>query len=341
VITGSNFPYGSPGRSYREDQVDGWVDPFADIASAAMPYSYPGAIRYAEYFATAHEVLREAFGRVAAYFLTEFQLRPGAVGRDISEKERERQLDYYTNKIGLYAKGLEAAVGMLVYGVTYTSTIMPFRRFVKCPKCSTEYAFDKFTAEDGPNNWEWRDGICGRCVSCDYAGDFGTPVDRPDRARPPIVKHWNPHDVDIGWNEITDEVVYVDYVIPADVKSEIRAGRPHIIGTTPWPFVEAVKQGRDFRFDRDYVHIWKDVSLTGLRLRGRGLPRAIVNFRQLYYAQILRRMNEALAYGHVVPLKIVSPLPGGGDAEAGDFLRNYSLGDARGAFNRMLAVHTN
>jgi hypothetical protein len=79
--------------------------------------------------------------------------------------------------------------------------------------------------------------------------------------------------------------------------------------------------------------------LAGVRSRWLGIPRAIVNFRTLYYIQILRRFSEALAAGHIAPLRLLSPVAGGRDGEAGDMIRNAALTNVQGRIMNIVAQH--
>jgi hypothetical protein len=63
----------------------------------------------------------------------------------------------------------------------------------------------------------------------------------------------------------------------------------------------------------------KEQTLAGIYNRGWGIPRIISNFRQIWYVQVLRRFNEAIALDYVIPFRVITPAPaqnrsGGGNS---------------------------
>lgn len=315
-------------------------DPFRDMATGVMPYSVPAMYRYAEYFALSNETFREGLGRTAAYFLTELELDGEA-----EEDEKRKYKNYLVDDAGLLAALFYATEGMLVYGVSYLSAIQPFIRWLICPgkkngkPCALRYRFNAQLARDKRYKFRWQDGFHMTCPACGFNGNFGKPDDRPDPDAPISFRVWNPYDIRPHYEGFSDKPKAFDWVIPADYRSDVRRGDPITLESAPWDVLKAVTAGGDFRFAPGYVHCWTDRLLPGVRTRGCGIPRAIVNFRILYYLQILRRYNEALGACHVMPFRVVSPQPGGRDAEAGDVIRNASAMGMAAKFMSMVSRH--
>lgn len=320
------------------DNAAAFADPFADLASVAMPISVPAMLRHAEFFAVTNETLREAFNRIAAYFLTDLDIQGDTLGQDEIADQRQ----YLLHTADIDAFQLESGLSLLTYGNQYTSVMLPFTRYLSCPKssCRTQFAFEEFSTRP-EYKFRWQNGFHGRCSSCGYDGDFGNPIDVGDEAAPIILKSWNPHDIRPIFNESTGRTCAYDWVIPADFRSEVRMGyNRFVLGSTPWEFLKAALNDENVRMTPEFVHHWREPALAGLRFRGIGVPRAIINYRQLYYTQIVRRMNEVLALGHIVPLRVVSPAnTSGRDADAGDILRTQYLGDLRSRVMQMWANH--
>lgn len=317
------------------DAVAPFADPFADLASTNMPVSVPAMLRHAEFFGVSNETMREAFVRAAAYFLTDL-----VVDGDLGQDEQDNQREYLVDRAGVMGFLLSAGVSELVYGNQYTSVLMPFVRYLNCPKCSAQYTFKEFSKKPR-YNFRWQSGFFGRCAACNFDGDFGDPEDVPDDSRPLILKSWNPHDIRVVYNEATGQTVAYDWVIPADFRSDVRMGyNLAALGETPWPWVQAVLRDENVRMEPDFLHHWREPTLAGLRVRGVGVPRSLTNFRQVYYAQILRRMNEVLAIGHVVPMRVISPAnTAGRDPSQGDILQTGFLGDLRARVMNIIANH--
>lgn len=318
-----------------------FVDPFADLASINMPISTPAMLRHAEFFAVTNETLRAAYNRISAYFLTDVELT-GDIGDDEVKKQKE-----YWRANGLYSFLHESGIALLVYGMQLTSVMMPFTRYLACPRCRAEYRCGEFVdpSQRKRYRFEWRRGYHGTCPACNFSGMFADektpPRDVPDDSRPLILKSWNPHDIRIEFNSSTDRAEYFYWLLPADFRTDVKMGyNESVLCNSPWEHILAALNDQNIRMDSDYVHYWHDPILPGLRFRGIGVPRAIINYRQIYYTQILRRMNEVLALGHVVPIRVISPAnTSGRGAEEGDILKTGYLGNIRGQVMRFVANH--
>ena len=318
------------------DATAPFANPFADVASTQMPLSVAAMLRYAEYFAVTNETLRESFNRIAAYFVTDIDVK-GELGDD----EKEDHKEYLKKQLRIVENLTESALSFLVYGNHYVSVFAPILRYVHCPRCKTQYKLSEVI--DLPKfKFRWSDGYHLRCAACQYDGDFGPPHDDEDKSKPLIFRAWNPHDIrHEGYNESTGQVTTFRWMIPSDYRSEIKQGfNRTILCESPWTHIQAGLNDQDILFTDEQIHFWREPSLTGLRFRGVGVPRAMINFRQLYHTQILRRMNEVLALGHVVPMRVISPAPTVGRAgEEGDILKTTYMGDLRGRVNQIIANH--
>lgn len=325
------------------DAVAPFADPFADLAATAMPLSVPAMLRHAEFFSVADETLRAAYNRVASYFLTDIQVT-GELGDDAKKDQRE----YLVDEAGVIQFCHDAGISFLTYGNHYTSVLHPIVRYVVCPArlasgrvCGARWRFAEFNTNP-VFHYRWAAGVHGSCPACGYTGMFHDrdrpPVDEPDPGRPIILRSWNPHDIRIVWNEATGQAAAFDWVIPADVRTDARQGyNKPFLEDTPWEWLMAAMADQNIRFTADQVHHWREPYLAGLRFRGVGVPRAIINYRQLYYTRILRRMNEVLALGHVVPMRVISPANTAGRADEGDILKVGHMGGLKTRVNQMIA----
>lgn len=312
-----------------------------------MPLSVPAMLRHAEWFSLADDTLRSAYNRAAAYFLTDVEVR-GKLGSD--EKKRQREYLVETAKIipFMHAGGVD----LLTYGNQYTSVFHPIMRYVSCPgmfregdtpkRCGSRYRMGEF--DTNPIfKFEWQSGIYGRCPRCGYSGVFHDrdrpPIDEPDTAKPLDLVSWNPHDIRIEYNDALKRSAAFEWVIPAEIRTEARMGRnKSFIEDTPWEWLMAASRDENVRFTPDLVHHWKEGCLGGIRSRGVGIPRAMVSYRRLLYHRMLQRMNEVLAYGHVVPMRVISPANTAGRAPEGDILKTGFMGNIKVRVNRMIAA---
>lgn len=327
------------------DGVTPFADPFVDIASIAMPASIPAMFRHAEYFALADPTLREAINRTAAYFLTDLEVT-GDLGPDEQKSQRETLVDEMQVMDFLHEVGLN----YLVYGNVWISVIPPIVRYVVCPakmrngnRCGAKYRFAEFYKHDC-FDFTWRNAIHGRCPSCGYTGMFHDqsrpPEDVQDESRPLILRCWNPHDIRVRYRSATGETTAYDWIIPAEDRTEAKLGQnKSVLEGTPWPWLMAAVHNQNVRFDTDYIKHWREPALAGLRFRGFGVPRSIVNYRQVYYNAILRRMQEVLALGHVVPMRVISPANTPSRSDDGDIMKNNHLGGIRHRIQGLIAAY--
>lgn len=332
----------SYGGNPQFDNYAMFADPFADMASVAMPSSVPAMLRHAEFFSVAQETLRAAFNRVSAYFLTNVKV----IG-ELGDDEKEKHLDYLQNDLGIIEFLHTAAIDYLTYGVQYTSVFKPFVRYVICPRpgCGVSYRLGEFNSRP-EYQYQWANGIRGRCPACGYSGVFADKNRRPhdveDESKPLHIHRWNPHDIRIVWVEATRRAAAFNWQIPGDVRSEMRNGtNKAAIAETPWEWVVAALEDKNVQFTPEQIHYWADPALAGLRFRGVGVPRSIINYRLMFYIQVLRRMNEALALGHVVPIRVISPAgtPSGSADPSGNILKLSHLGDLKGRVMGMVNLH--
>jgi hypothetical protein len=173
-----------------------------------------------------------------------------------------------------------------------------------------------------------------------FADKDRLPIDVPDDAKPLILKSWNAHDIQIQYNESTGETIAYRWIIPAEFRSDIKLGRNDgLIATTPWEHVQAVLNDENVEYSPELMFHWREPSLGGLRFRGVGVPRSIINYRKLYYNRVLERMNEVLALGHIVPLRVISPMNSAGRDSDGDILKTMNMGEIRSRIMRMIANH--
>lgn len=326
------------GRSNYADVNTLPPNPFGDLASGYMPLSKAAMLRHSEYFALTQEALREAYRRISAYFVTRIKLTG-----DGSTDEIDAHLDYLHRQMGMLPKLVEAGITVLAYGNGFFSVQRPLTRSLVCPRkgCHTLYAFREFA--DPVNQqifqFKWNNKFEGRCPRCGYSGDFGKPRDDHDKSRPLIFRSWSPHEIDVQqYNYWEGRATSYDWRIPSDFVSAVNRGEPHLLETVPWSVLTAITNRNDFRFEQDFIHHWRDDMLAGVETHGLGIPRAITNYRVLYQLQTLNRANEAIAVGHTLPLRVVSPKQNVPDVE-GNPLRNIPQTTMRAKLFQAIAAH--
>lgn len=145
----------------------------------------------------------------------------------------------------------------------------------------------------------------GECPACNNQVTYKV-VDTKSRdiTRINLIK-WKPEHVSLNHNPVTGESEFY-YTIPGDVKRKIMMGDPLFLATVPWSMVEAVRYNKDYMFDSSNIYHMKSISM-GNMIDGLGIPPLISHYGLVFYQQMLRKANEAVAAEHMVPLRVLFP----------------------------------
>lgn len=308
-------------------------DPFMDMASLALPENITYALRWCEFLMFCNGTYFRALDRVLSYFITDIELS------GIADEDRKTEiLDYLHDPEGIdilddiHTGGLN----YMVYGNDFSSVIMPFRRYLYCPKCQFQAPLKTVATESifkyKWENFEWS----ANCPACKYNGIWPHIDRRSSAADRPRVHHWSPHEMEILWDPFTHDKSYI-WKIPEDYRRQIREGSLFHLERANWDVIQCIKQNKHLRFEKDVIYHMKESTLAGVRNRGWGISRILSNFRQAWYVQVLHRYNEAIALDYVIPFRLITPAPGPGGDDARDALLNLNMGGYMSQVQRMLA----
>lgn len=317
----SQAGYNSLGKGVSADER--FPDPFCDIASLSMPESIQTALRWTEYVMNANGPYRQAIDRVVSYFITDveiYDIGENTTGREEKEKFRVFLDDTLSIKNVLHSVALD----YMTYGNSFTSILVPFRRYLSCKHCGLEMPLER-VYNSSQCAFKWQDfKFHATCPKCKYTGEW-RHIDRRSGDTESInIKRWSPHEIDILWDPYTNECSYV-WKIPQDYRALIKAGHLHHLERASWEVIQAVKNEQNLMFDKGVVYHLKEDALSGMRNRGWGISRVLTNFRQAWYVQILHRYNEAIALDYVVPFRVITPMPRGGDNQSADPVHTINL----------------
>jgi hypothetical protein len=328
----SSMGYNSLGRGAQADER--FPDPFCDVASLSMPESIQTALRWCEYIMNANGPYRQAVDRVVSYFITDieiYDIGESATGREEKEKFQTFLEDTLSIKNTLHS----VAMDYLTYGNSFTSLIVPFRRYLSCPKCGLEMPLDR-VHNSSQCAFSWQNfEFHATCPHCKYVGAWKHIDRRSGDTGHMVIKRWSPHEIDILWDPYTGDCSYV-WKIPEDYRTLIKQGHLHHLERASWEIIQAVKSGQNLMFDKGVIYHLAEDALSGMRNRGWGISRILTNFRQAWYYQILQRYNEAVALDYVIPFRVITPAPRGGDGQSGDPVHTINLSSFTARVNSML-----
>ncbi len=304
-------------------------DPFSDVASMSMPESMGEALKWCEYIFMSNGVYRQACDRIVSYFITDIEV----LGDDRDEKSKFQ--DFLRDNLGVH--NLLHTVGMdyLCYGNSFISVIAPIRRYLSCPKCGLELPLRKVFNEP-IFEFKWKKfEFMAKCPKCKHNGKWNHIDRRAVEEENLVIKRWSPHEIELLWDPLTDDVSYI-WKIPEDYRKQVRDGTLFHLERANWEIIQAVKDDQSLRFDKDVIYHMKEDALAGVQNRGWGISRVLANFRQAYYVQVLHRYNEAIALDYVIPFRVITPVPKSGPAELGDPALTMDLGGFVNRVDRML-----
>jgi hypothetical protein len=333
----SDFNDGTVGKgwSLNNPGSEPFPDPFMDYASTVMPENIRDALKYCEFIFNSNSMIRESARRVLSYFITDIEVK-GLNGKDIGDDEKEKYEDFMNESLDIKTVMHSVGLDYLCYGNSFTTLIVPFRRYLSCPKCSLDVPLRQIMSETN-YNFKWKmPEFSAVCPKCEYAGAWKRTdrrTNEPDEVR---VRRWPAIEMEIRYDPIRDNRDYL-WRIPEDYRTQVKRGDPQVLETVPWEVVEAVQANGFLLFDKGAIYHMYEPTLSGIRSRGWGISRTLVNFRHAWYCQVLHRYNEAIALDYVIPFRVLSPAPSPtAMPEGGDPLMNMDLGGLRGQVQAML-----
>jgi hypothetical protein len=312
-------------------------DPFCDIASMQMPTTIASALSWSEFLLEANGTYREALRRIVSYFITDVEIIDDG-DKKVGKAERDQYLTFLNDVLGIKNVLHTVAMDYLCYGNSFTSVMMPFRRYLACKKCGLELPLRK-VVNTPQFKFAWQDyDFRASCPHCKYTGQWRHIDRRSGESGDVKVKRWSPHEIDLLWDPLTEDVTHI-WKIPDEYRTQLQKGHLHHIERASWEVLQAVKSNQNLMFDKDVVYHMKEETLAGIKNRGWGFSRVLTNFRQAYYVQILQRYNEAIALDYVIPFRVLTPesRPGGGGPESSDPVHSINLSGFVGRVQSMIA----
>lgn len=294
-----------------------FADPFMDIASTAMPQSIKPLLYWAEYLWNSQGTYAKSQMRVISYFLTDIQFD------ETSDDEREKWDELALDDLDLKGQTQLVLRDRAAYGNAFTSVLVPFTRFLGCKgdRCGALYTL-KEVYEGKAFNFTWEcPEFKATCPICKYRGSFR--IHDEAREQDLTIKHWPPHEIELLHDVYSGDTHYL-WRIPEDYKRQVRQGTLFHLERVEKEVLKAIAHNQMFRFRPESIFHVKEPTLSGVINRGWGIPNIYANFRQLFYVQVLRRFNEAIAMDYVIPFRIITPAQRQGAGGGGSIL---STGD--------------
>ena len=282
-------PYGDPTRL--------WAHDFA-------PKNLKQLFRWTEYLYYNSAQIFAGVRKYAEYPITEVSYTTDS---DVLREQYKKVLE---ETIGIKNSLIQASIDLQVYGNSFASVHLPFKRYLKCKKCSSSYDVNYVDFKYGVARAEFK----FKCESCGHSG-AAEIKDKliVDPAKIHIIR-WDPKSISISHNSLTNESEYY-LTIPNDIRSKIQAGNKHVIGTTPISILKAIKDSDGlYKFDRNKIYHMKSDAPAGIK-SGWGYPLLTAAIPLFHHTMVLRKANEAIALERIVPMRVMSPAATSGAAD--------------------------
>jgi hypothetical protein len=271
-------------------------NPLFDYLTTFVPRKLKTLFVYCEYLYYNSPQIFAALNKFAIYPITDIVYKTD----NPTLKAKYRRLFDETLKL----KGIMVRTGIdrHVYGNSFTSIYFPFRRFLKCTKCG-----QTINIKHSKYNFRIRNKSLRFTLHCPNCGPTRAEVeDKKLRLAKGIrIIRWDPKQIEIETNPITDESVYY-YQIPSEFQSRIRKSDKHLLATMPLGFLDAIAKKKLFRFGPGKLYHMKADAPAGIDNRW-GFPALASTLKQFFHCAVLKKANEAISLEHIVPFRVLHP----------------------------------
>jgi hypothetical protein len=198
----------------------------------------------------------------------------------------------------------KASFDKYIYGNGFYSLYKPFKRFLICQSCHSSKDINYINYKFKKKNLEFR-YHCSNCNQQVTGKIRDVKLKDPSLLR---IIRWDPKLMDIEANPITGECVYY-YTIPKTLFTALEKGNKTIINSMPYGFLEAMRDDKIFRFDKNAIYHMKVPGPAGVEAQW-GFPPITAAIKLFLFTAILRKANEAIALEYITPFRVINPAPG-------------------------------
>lgn len=268
-------------------------NPFFTIGNQFLPRNLKDVIRWVRFITLHSPVTTEVLRKLSTYPITKFI---------VESKDPAVKAKYESIIKSFRLKNTLHDIGFQYYtiGNVFISIYYPFIRTYTCKYCQTPYSvqnqsFLKF------RNYEME----GMCPKCNTKGIFTRSEQKSTNIKDMNIVIWDPLNISISHNPISGKSKYF-YKIPQEIRRKVELGDKLTLDSTPWEFIEAVKDKKDFEFSDDHIFHLKNIDM-GLSIEGISIPPLISHFNLVFYQATLRRANESIATDFMAPMRVIFP----------------------------------
>lgn len=284
---------GSP--EYQQGSRINYPNPFFSLSTNFIPSNIKTLFKYCRGFFYSNGFIRNIVTKLTEYPMTDI-LYKTKLDADTKEKFDKAFYDHLKIKQLLIEIGLD----YYTFGNAFLSANLRFKRYLKCMTCGEEHQIEKVNFKFKKFNFT---GVCPKCQAMNEAFKI---IDEPIKSIQSFnFIRWAPEQIDIDYDELTGEAIYY-YKISTTRKKQIIAGKKETVMKTPALFLQALKENKSIKLDKNNFYHFKRPTLAEEN-QAWGKPVILPALKDIYYMQTLQRGNEAVAHEHIVPKKAIFP----------------------------------
>ena len=278
-------------------------NPMFDFITGFAPRKLKDLFRWVEYLYYNSAHIFAALKKFAEYPVT-------TVTIDSSDEALKTSWERVLNKaVKIKSVAIYSGLDLHLYGNSFISIYQPFNRFLICEDCKSKTGIKKvkykFQLKD--MKFSYACPACEKTVTGTFKDEKAA-----DEKRINVIR-WDPKLMDINHNPITGESAYY-YTIPQELKHKVEKGDSHIINTMPAEFLRAMQTDKSFRFAEGQIYHMKISPPSGISSQW-GFPPLTATIKLFFYTAVLRKANEAIAFEHILPFRVLHPAPISGTAD--------------------------
>jgi len=295
--------------TYRHGSLDGRNSNFRypsqwwDIAHMELPNSIKGLFKWCRYHALVNPLISSVVRKLSAYPITKVTINDRSV--DGFNNNIQRWETLLQDSININRFQIEAGLDYHTYGNSIISIYFPFYKYLECKSCGKKERIKKLKYKV---EWDFKNfSYILNCRSCNTQAPAKVEDVFYKSSRDIKLIRWNPTDIEIDYNPITQRREYA-YTIPPKIRKKVLTKKLSYLEELPAKFIESMKLNKAVILSPDNVfHFKSETPSLNSNDEGWGYPILLPALKDSFYLQIMKKAQEAVMLEHLVPLDIIFP----------------------------------
>lgn len=277
-----------------------------DLAHMDLPTSIKSLFDKCRYHAVVNPLVASTVRKMSSYPITDIIIDEQP--EEGFDRNKLRWEDFLLHVVKLQRAQVEFGLDYHVFGNCIVSIVYPFHKKLKCTGCNFTERIKRLRFR---TDWDFRDFTytltcpkCGASGPCEVRDDFYRSYKDIKLLR------WNPADIDIDFNPITQTAEYA-YNIPVKVRTKVLQKNQKYLEELPVGFIQALKRRRPVLLAEGNVYHFKAPTPSlASNDDGWGYPFILPALKDSFYLQMMKKAQEAILAEQMVPLDIIYPASG-------------------------------